>query len=65
MLGSHRIPAGPAVEQAALAQRTPWLKLGLLKTLTTLTLPETIMETQKGLYKDYSPFKRGLYGFPC
>ena len=22
------------------------------------------METQKGPYKDYSPSKRGLYGFP-
>ena len=29
-----------------------------------LTLPETNMETQKGPYKDYSPSKRGLYGFP-
>ena len=29
------------------------------------TLPETNMETQKGPYKDYSPFKKGLYGFPC
>ena len=29
------------------------------------TLPETNMETQKGPYKDYSPFKGGLYGFPC
>ena len=29
------------------------------------TLPETNMETQKGPYKDYSPSKRGLYGFPC
>ena len=28
------------------------------------TLPETNMETQKGPYKDYSPFKGGLYGFP-
>ena len=28
------------------------------------TLPRTNMETQKGLYKDYSPFKGGLYGFP-
>ena len=28
------------------------------------TLPETSMETQKG-YKDYSPSKMGLYGFPC
>ena len=27
-------------------------------------LPETNMETQKGPYKDYSPSKRGLYGFP-
>ena len=24
------------------------------------TLPETNMETQKGPYKDYSPFKKGL-----
>ena len=24
------------------------------------TLPETYMETQKGPYKDYSPFKKGL-----
>ena len=23
------------------------------------------METQKGPYKDYSPSKRVLYGFPC
>ena len=23
------------------------------------------METPKGAYKDYSPFKRGLFGFPC
>ena len=29
------------------------------------TLPETNMETQKGPYQDYSPLKRGLYGFPC
>ena len=29
------------------------------------TLPETNMETQKGPYKDYSPSKRGLFGFPC
>ena len=29
------------------------------------TLPETNMETQKEPYKDYSPSKRGLYGFPC
>ena len=29
------------------------------------TLPETNMETQKGPCKDYSPSKRGLYGFPC
>ena len=29
------------------------------------TLPETSMETQKGPHKDYSPFKGGLYGFPC
>ena len=29
------------------------------------TLPETELETQKGHYKDYSPFKGGLYGFPC
>ena len=29
------------------------------------TLPGTNMETQKGPYKDYSPFKGGLYGFPC
>ena len=30
-----------------------------------VTLPETNMETPKGPYKDYSPSKRGLYGFPC
>ena len=30
-----------------------------------LTLPETNTQTQKGPYKDYSPSKRGLYGFPC
>ena len=30
-----------------------------------LTLPETNMETQQGPYKDYSPSKRVLYGFPC
>ena len=29
------------------------------------TLLETSMETQKGPYKDDSPFKVGLYGFPC
>ena len=29
------------------------------------TLPETNMETQKGPYKEYSPSKRRLYGFPC
>ena len=29
------------------------------------TLPETNMETQNGPYKDYGPFKSGLYGFPC
>ena len=29
------------------------------------TLLETNMETQKGPYKDYSPSKMGLYGFPC
>ena len=23
------------------------------------------MEIQKGTYEDYSPYKRGLYGFPC
>ena len=27
------------------------------------TLPETNMETQKGPYKDYSPFKGGYMGF--
>ena len=32
---------------------------------TQVTLPETNMETQKGPHKDYSPSKRGLYGFPC
>ena len=31
----------------------------------TPTLPETKMETPKGSYKDYSPSKIGLYGFPC
>ena len=31
----------------------------------TPTLPETTMKTQKGPYKEYSPSKRGLYGFPC
>ena len=31
----------------------------------TLNLPEINMETPKGPYKDHSPFKRGLYGFPC
>ena len=30
-----------------------------------VTLSETSMETQKGLYEDYGPFKEGLYGFPC
>ena len=30
-----------------------------------VTLPVTNMETQKGPCKDYSPFKGGLYGFPC
>ena len=29
------------------------------------TLPGTNMEIQKRPYKDYSPSKRGLYGFPC
>ena len=29
------------------------------------TLRETNMETQKGPYKDYGPFKKVLYGFPC
>ena len=29
------------------------------------TLTETNMETQKGPSKEYSPSKRGLYGFPC
>ena len=33
--------------------------------LGVYTLPETNMETQKGPYKDYSPSRRGLYGFPC
>ena len=33
--------------------------------IATVTLPETNMETQKGPYKDYSPFKGGLHGFPC
>ena len=28
------------------------------------TLPETSMETSKRPYKDHSPFKGGLYGFP-
>ena len=31
----------------------------------TVTLPETNMETHKGPYEDYSPSRRGLYGFPC
>ena len=31
----------------------------------TPTLLETNMETQKGPYKDYSPSKMGLNGFPC
>ena len=30
-----------------------------------VTLLETNMETQKRPYKDYSPSKMGLYGFPC
>ena len=30
-----------------------------------VTLLETNMEAQKGPYKDYSPLKRGIYGFPC
>ena len=38
---------------------------GLAGNLGSVTLLETNMETQKGLYKDYSPSKRGLYGFPC
>ena len=33
--------------------------------MVALTLLETNMETQKGPYKDYSPSKMGLYGFPC
>ena len=37
----------------------------LFCSLRNLTLPETNMETQKGPNKDYSPFKGGLYGFPC
>ena len=39
--------------------------IGSLRDPNRPTLPETNMETQKGPYKDYSPFKRGLYGFPC
>ena len=38
---------------------------GLAGNLGSVTLLETNMETQKGLYKDYSPSKRGLYEFPC
>ena len=38
---------------------------GFGNSLGCRTLPETNMETQKGPYKDYSPSKRGLYGFPC
>ena len=33
--------------------------------VTIVTLPETNMETQKGPYKDYVPFKGELSGFPC
>ena len=29
------------------------------------TLLETNVETQKRPYKDYSPSKMGLHGFPC
>ena len=32
---------------------------------TEFRLPKTNMETKKGPYKDYSPSKRELYGFPC
>ena len=39
--------------------------LGFREKTAHSTLPETNMETQKGPYKDYSPFKGGLYGFPC
>ena len=45
-----------------------WLSVrneGLNKKLETTTLPETNMDTHKGPYEDYSPSKRGLYGFPC
>ena len=38
---------------------------GEARFLETATLLVTNMETQKGPYKDYSPFKGGLYGFPC
>ena len=30
-----------------------------------VTLLGTNLETHKGPYKDYSPSKMGLYGFPC
>ena len=33
------------------------------KNNSSTTLLVTNMETQKGPYKDYSPFKGGLYGF--
>ena len=29
------------------------------------TLPEINMEIEQKPYKDYSPSKRGVYGFPC
>ena len=38
---------------------------GIVGGLARVTLPETNMETKKGPYKDYSPSKRVLYGFPC
>ena len=40
------------------------LKLDAAK-LHLHSLPESNMETQKGPFKDSSPLKMGLYGFPC
>ena len=41
------------------------IAVGDLLAFMEITLLETKMETQKGPYKDYSPSKMRLHGFPC
>ena len=59
---------------SALSAFVKWMHVHLPHTLGKVveayaweyvTLPETNMEAQNGPYKDYSPFKGRLYGFPC